>query len=174
MEKMNGYKKIQKRASTLALLICICRLLGGCSFAKEENAEGKIEGDLAEFMDGIFGMSELDADFMDAYTNYYTKAELTDAEKEYLLGTSDIQFKEAYYAIPSMNATAFHAVLLRLNEDQDPEEVKQQLLDHADPRKWVCVEPEVVRAENVGDVIFFLMSDQKTGDALMESFLSMK
>ena len=162
----------KKGIAVFALLICLCGLLTGCSMAKEE-AGAKIEGDLAQVMDDIFGMTELDSDFMDAYTNYYMKAPLTDEEKEYMLGTNEIQYKEAFYAIPSMSSTAFQAVLVRLDEGQDPETVKQQLVDSADPRKWVCVEPEVIRAENVGDVIFFLMCDQKTGDALMESFLSM-
>ena len=154
------------------MLGCLCFLFSGCGFAKEDNAGGKIEGDLAEVMDGIFGMTELDPEFMEAYNNYYTKDVIT--EKEYLLGTNDIAFREGYYAVPSMSATAFQAVLLRLNEEQDPEEVKQQLLDNADPRKWVCVEPEVIRAENVGDVVFFIMGDKATADALMESFLSMQ
>ena len=163
----------KKSMVILAMLICLCGLLTGCSMAKED-AGVKIEGDLAQVMDEIFGMTELDPDFKDAYTNYYMKASLTDEEKEYMLGTNDIQYKEAFYAVPAMSSTAFQAVLVRLDEGQDPETVKQQLVDSADPRKWVCVEPEIIRAENVGDVIFFLMCDQKTGDALMESFLSMK
>lgn len=165
-------KKKQRGILMAVLLLCLCGVLGGCGFAGEEKAEGKIEGDLAEVMDGIFGMAELDSDFKEAYHNSYDKNVIT--EKEYLLGTNDIAFQEGYYVMPMMNAIAFQAVLLRLNEDQDPEEVKQQLLEHANPKKWVCVEPEVVRAENVGDVVFFIMCDQEKGDALMESFLSMK
>ena len=170
---MKNYVAGKKGIAVFAFLICLCGVLTGCSMAKEEEG-AKIEGDLAQVMDDIFGMTELDQDFMDAYTNYYMKAPLTDEEKEYMLGTNEIQYKEAFYAIPSMSSTAFQAVLVRLDEGQDPETVKQQLVDSADPRKWVCVEPEMIRAENVGDVIFFLMCDQKTGDALMESFLSMK
>lgn len=169
---MENYSRKSRKTAILALLLCVSIIFCGCSFAKEEKDEGKIEGDLAEVMDGIFGMSELDPEFMEAYHNYYTKDVIT--EKEYLLGSNEIEFKEGYYAVPSMSATAFQAVLLRLDENQNPEEVKQQLLDHADPRKWVCVEPEVIRAENIGDVIFFVMCDQKTADALMESFFSMQ
>ena len=170
MKKLLTGKKI---VVVLTMIVCLFGLLTGCGMAKEDTASTKIEGDLAQVMDDIFGMTELDPDFMEAYTNYYMKAPLTEEEKEYMLGTNDIQYKEAFYAVPAMSSTAFQAVLVRLDEGQDPETVKKQLVDSADPRKWVCVEPEVIRAENVGDVIFFLMCDQKTGDALMESFLSM-
>ncbi|MBQ5677198.1 MAG: hypothetical protein IIV45_19430 [Lachnospiraceae bacterium] len=170
---MNNHVMGKKSIILFVLLVCLSGVFTGCGMAKDE-AGGKIEGELGQVMDEIFGMTELDPDFVEAYTNYYTKAPLTDEEKEYMLGTTDIEYKEAFYAIPSMSSTAFQAVLVRLNDGQDPEEVKQKLLDSADPRKWVCVEPELIRAENVGDVIFFVMCDQKTGDALMESFLSLK
>lgn len=168
MRKINNGKAGLKKLGIIAVLTMMCIGFTGCGFADEGKTEAKqIEGDLLEVMDQIFANAELSDDFRAGYENF-DKNVLT--ETEYLLGTSEIEFKEGAYAVPMMNVVPFQAVLLRLNEDQDAEEVKAQLLEKADPRKWICVEAEAVEAQNVGNVIFFLMGEKVSVDALMEAF----
>ena len=89
---MNNHVMGKKSIILFVLLVCLSGVFTGCGMAKDE-AGGKIEGELGQVMDEIFGMTELDPDFVEAYTNYYTKAPLTDEEKEYMLGTTDIEYK---------------------------------------------------------------------------------
>lgn len=141
-----------------------------CGFAGDSvQTEDKIEGDLLEVMEKLVEKAQLDADFKEAFAGY-NKSVITEEEKEYLLGTTDITYKEGVYAVPMMSSVAFQAVLLRVEEGQNPDEIEELLEKNADPRKWVCVEPEVIEAENEGDVILFLMCDEKTADALFEVF----
>lgn len=168
MKKKAGF--IKKAVVLTGLTAALMMGATACGFASDNmTAEDKIEGDLLEVMETLVEKAQLDADFKEAFAGY-NKSVITEEEKEYLLGTADITYKEGVYAVPMMSSVAFQAVLLRLNEGQDVEEVKDQLETNADPRKWVCVEPEVIDAENEGDVILFLMCDEKTADALFEVF----
>ena len=53
------------------------------------------------------------------------------------------------------------------------ETAKTTIKDHADPRKWICVEAESVVVENVGDVILFVMADTDTANAIRNTFLAL-
>ena len=99
--------------------------------------------------------------------------EISADDAEYILGTTDISYTDSVYSAPMMSSIAYECVVLRVSEDQDVEEAKKLLLENADPAKWICVEAESVIAENVGDVILFMMADQDITDAAKEAFFAL-
>ena len=99
---------------------------------------------------------------------------LEQAEEEYILGTTEIDYTDSVYSAPMMSSIAYQCVLLRVSEDQDIEAAKKLLEENADPAKWICVEAESVVVENVGDVILFIMADKDVADAAKEAFLALK
>ena len=100
--------------------------------------------------------------------------EITEAEEEYILGTTEIDYTDSVYSAPMMSSIAYQCVLLRVSEDQDIEAAKKLLEENADPAKWICVEAESVVVENVGNVILFIMADKDVADAAKEAFLALK
>ena len=109
-----------------------------------------------------------------SYTDDFENVEITGAEEEYILGTTEIDYTDSVYSAPMMSSIAYQCVLLRVSEDQDIETAKKLLEENADPAKWICVEAESVVVENVGDVILFIMADKDVADAAKEAFLALK
>lgn len=157
MKKFKGY---------IALLLTGLLFLTGCG-AKEKTVT--LEGSCAEILEKVYANADLPADMREAM-QYYQTAEITDVEEQNLLGTTEVAFSDSVYSVPMMSSVAYQCVVLRVENGQDVEAVKQLLKDNADPRKWVCVEPETVLVENVGDVILYVMSEEQVATALQTAF----
>ena len=100
--------------------------------------------------------------------------EIPDENQEYLLGTTEIEFTDSVASVPMVNVDPYQCVLLRVKDPDKVDEAKQLLSDNADPRKWVCVEADSVIIENVGDVILYIMAEQKTAEAVRNAFLALQ
>lgn len=148
-------------------LITAAALLTACG--KTDKKEAELVGPLSEIMDSLYENADLPQDFRDSLANYST-GEIPAESAEYLIGTTDVAYEESYFSVPMINAVAYQCILLRLPEDTDMEAAKQTLADHADPRKWVCVEAESVIVENVGNVVLFIMGDSQVTNAMSEAF----
>ena len=129
----------------------------------ELDTSANLEGSCADILDDYF-----------SYTDDFENVEITEAEEEYILGTTEIDYTDSVYSAPMMSSIAYQCVLLRVSEDQDIEAAKKLLEENADPAKWICVEAESVVVENVGDVILFIMADKDVADAAKEAFLALK
>ena len=127
----------------------------------------------ADILDEIYKTAKTDDDYF-SYTDDFENVEITEAEEEYILGTTEIDYTDSVYSAPMMSSIAYQCVLLRVSEDQDIEAAKKLLEENADPAKWICVEAESVVVENVGDVILFIMADKDVADAAKEAFLALK
>lgn len=136
--------------------------------AKEEN----LQGTCAEILQEIYDTATTEDDFFSA-TKDYENTEITADNEEYILGTTEIDFTDSVCSAPMMSSIAYQCVVLRVSDSQDVEKAKELLKEHADPRKWVCVEAESVTVENVGDVILFIMADQDVADAAKKAFLAL-
>ena len=102
---------------------------------------------------------------MDSFETY----ELTDEMEVSILGTDEISYVEGAASIPMISPNAFQLVLLRV-EEENVDTVKQQLKEHADLNKWICVSAETMLIESRGDIIFFVMGDNDTAYALNSAF----
>lgn len=71
---------------------------------------------------------------------------------------------------PLMSAQAFSAVMIKVSDDANIEEMKKEILDNIDMRKWICVSAEKLRVTNYGNVIFFVMSSEEWGKPVYDEF----
>lgn len=170
--------------ASMTLSIAACGNKTGDSVADDGNitaeaTEGaldtsaNLEGSCADILDEIYKTAKTDDDYF-SYTDDFENVEITEAEEEYILGTTEIDYTDSVYSAPMMSSIAYQCVLLRVSEDQDIEAAKKLLEENADPAKWICVEAESVVVENVGDVILFIMADKDVADAAKEAFLALK
>lgn len=161
---------MKKRMIAVALAAVVNMIaVAGCGGGAQS---AELEGSCEEILNQVYENAELDADLREAM-EYYQTSPIDESSEEYILGTTEVNYTEAVCSAPLMNATAYQCVMMRLAEDEDVQVAKQQLLDHADPIKWVCVEAESVVVENVGDVVLYVMADAQTADAIKTAFLAL-
>ncbi len=163
---------MSKKIMLILSLVTATLLLVSCGKKDAEETSSKLVGPLSEVMDSLYENAELSQDFRDSLADY-DSGEIPSESAEYLIGTTDVAYDESFYSMPLMNVVPYQCILLSLPEGTDMETAKQTLVDHADPRKWVCVEAESVIVENVGDVVLFVMADSQTANALQTAFLAL-
>ena len=71
---------------------------------------------------------------------------------------------------PLMNAQAYSAVMVKISKDANIEEMKQEMLNNIDTRKWICVSAEKVYVTNNGNVIFLIMSNEEWATMVYNEF----
>lgn len=163
------FKKVLITLSLTALSV----FLISCGKTGDEETSSKLVAPLSEIMGSIYENADLSQDFRDSMENF-DSGEIPAESAEYMIGTAEVEYTESFYSMPLINAVPYQCILLRLPEGADIEAAKQTIADHADPRKWVCVEAESVIVENVGDVVLFVMGDSQTANALQTAFLALE
>ena len=138
----------------------------------QEGTSKNLEGSCADILNEIYNTATTEDDYF-SNADEFENVSITDDMKEYVLGTTDIDFTDSVYSAPMMSSIAYQCVILRVSEDQDVEEAKKLLSENADPSKWICVEAESVVVENIGDVVLFIMADDDVAEAAKEAFLAL-
>lgn len=166
-------KRLLAILATGVMLIGTMAACGGNAGSADTAAN--LEGTCSEILTQVYETAELDADFKEALQYFENTAIPTDDTdmQTFMIGTTDVAFTDSVYSAPMMSSIAYQCVLLRLEEGADVEAAKETLLASADPRKWVCVEPESVLVENVGDVVMVIMADEPMATAIKDAFLAL-
>ena len=95
---------------------------------------------------------------------------------KYNLGIDDASnVKEAAISEPMMGSQAYSLAVVRVKDAADSEKVAKEMLNGIDPRKWICVEADNLRAMTKGDLVLFFMVDSSfaetvTVDEIEEAF----
>ena len=71
---------------------------------------------------------------------------------------------------PMMSSQAYSAVMIKAKENANIEEMKQEILNNIDMRKWICVSAEKLWVTNYNDIIFFVMSSEEWGKPVYDEF----
>lgn len=162
---------MKKRITTAVMVLMMTvSMLTGCGETKQQTAN--LEGSCEEILNQVYKNANLDSDLREAM-QYYEMTSIDESSEEYILGTDAVNYTDSVYSAPMMSSIAYQCVVLRLEANEDVQAAKQQLLEHADPVKWVCVEAESVVVENVGDVVLYVMADAQTADAIKTAFLAL-
>lgn len=148
----------------IAILLAIATLFALCSCGAE-SGEKKLSGDLSEIITKIYETADVNEEQKDAFGRYAIDV-MTDETKEYLLGTTEVNYVEGVSSYPRMSSIAYQLTLLRVEEGADIEAIKTKLAESANPIKWVCVEAEKVLVENIGDVVILAMGEEATVNAI--------
>lgn len=154
----------------LAIIMSVTMLLGLCACGK--GGESKtIEGDLTEVIRSMYAAVELDAETKEAFNYHEIGAVPEDPDMEaYLLGSSELDYAEAAYAMPMMSAVAYQLNMFRLADGADVEAFKAAAEAAFDTGKWVCVVPEKVACVNVGNVVMYIAGTEQVVDAMVVAF----
>lgn len=104
----------------------------------------------------------------------------TDKIDPAMLDADTIQFLSAVKSIdkvseicisgPMMAPPAYQMVVVRVKDASDAESVAKEMLENANPAKWVCVQAECVRIGVCGDTIMMVMYTVDDATALINAF----
>lgn len=70
---------------------------------------------------------------------------------------------------PLMSSQAYSFVLVKVKEGTSVENIKQQMFDNIDTRKWICVEAEKVYATDSQNVVALIMSSEEWAKPVYDS-----
>ena len=132
--------------------------LAGCG-------SSNVEGSLEELMTKVYSTLKEDETPM-----MLMNVEVTKENVESYLGTSDIEFKEALASESATGSIAHSVVLLRVEDNADVEQIKENIKKSVNPRKWICVEAEEVKVESKGNLILLVMSNKVAADKIVAEF----
>ena len=71
---------------------------------------------------------------------------------------------------PFISSQAYSAVLVKTAKDANIEEMKQEMLNNIDTRKWICVSAEKVYVTNYENIIFLIMSSEEWAKPVYDEF----
>ena len=91
--------------------------------------------------------------------------------------SSTAGIKEIAVSEPMMGSQAYSMVLVRVSDSANAASVAQTMKDNINPRKWICVEADDIKAASKGDLALFFMVDSEFADTvtaseIMEAFKS--
>lgn len=161
---------IMALATVLSFVAC-----KGTDNQKDDTNSGNLEGSLEEILDKIYDTADVDDNFKEYVKSGTTNEEVTAERVEYYLGKSDIEFQEALASEPMIQPGAYSLVLVRAKEGADIEKIKTDIKENINPMKWICVgvNEENIIVDNIGDIVFLVMSDDQA-KPLHEAFLALE
>lgn len=132
----------------------------------EEESEkiSNIELSLEEIIDQMYENSGLEFPMA-------AKTELTLENMIYMLGVDNFEYVEGLTSEPMISSQAHSIVLFTVEDEADIEQIKKDVKENVDGRKWICVgvEQQNILVENVGNHIVLIMDAES--ETLMDAFL---
>ena len=83
---------------------------------------------------------------------------------------SNDNVEELVISVPFINSQAYSVAVVKVNEKADIEQMKQEMLDNIDMRRWICVSAEKLYITNYENVIFLVMSSEEWARPVYEDF----
>lgn len=159
-------------ALSLVLAMAACGKQTAEATTTETTApEGALVGSMEELLEKVIEARPVE------FAGGVIPIDLTDTSEDGLwaiqsyTGLEDAnQLKEAAAYEPMMGSLAFSMVMVRTKGGEDPKAVAESMKSGVDPRKWICVEADDVKAAGIGDVVMLIMVST-TGDMTAQSFV---
>ncbi len=83
---------------------------------------------------------------------------------------SNANIEELVVSTPFINAQAYSLAIVKVNEKADIEQMKQEMLDNIDMRRWICVSAEKLYITNYENIIFLVMSSEELAKPVYDEF----
>ena len=151
----------------ITAIVCAALLftLAACN-SKSGGSAKNVEGTLSEIFTKIYDNSGVESPMT-------MEIVVDDTNKASMLGTKAVKFIEGLASEAAIMTIPHSMVLLRVDKDADVDNIKKQIKDNVDPRKWICVgvDPDQVIVDSIGDLVFLVMSAD--AQAYHESFLKL-
>ena len=156
-----------KRILSLILAVLMLFSLAACQSSGNAGSEttttAGYEGTLTELVAELY--KDNTPEFM---VGEAMPIEITDNDAVfYYFGlSSGEKLKEAVFSEPMMGSQAYSLCLARLNDAADAEDVKKEIAENIDMRKWICVGADQLRVVSAGDVVLMIMIDSSLDSEL--------
>ena len=160
-----------KKISVLMTLILVLLALVGCGASNNGGSSSAapavtLEGTPSEIVDKVYAGAPEDLQ----YPMMLTTSELTEDNSVYMTGVERSEYKEGAVSESMVGSIAYSLVVLRANDAEGAQALADSVKENVNPAKWICVQAEAVNTAVIGDVVFMVMADQATADALTASF----
>ncbi len=83
---------------------------------------------------------------------------------------SNTNVEELIVSVPFINSQAYSLAVVKVNEKANVEQMKQEMLDNIDMRRWICVSAEKLYITNYENVIFLVMSSEEWAKPVYDEF----
>lgn len=154
----------------IAIVAVVALIIGGVAFFSN-NQKPVVEMDTAENLDAII-------------TQVYEKANLELASlMTSPIDVTDVEMVQSFTGLksnenvellvvsePMMSSQAYSLVLVKAKENANVEEMKAEMLNNINTRKWLCVEAEKVYVTNHSDLICLVMSSEEWAKPVYNAF----
>lgn len=160
-----------KKIITIVISTLMVLSLVGCSSSNVKR-DPVLSEDLTKVLEKIYETADLDKEFEESL-KYYQTVELNEENIQSYLGETDVKFTEGICSAPMMSSIPYELILLKLDENADVDAVKSAIKEHANPRKWVCVEAEEVIVESIDNTVLFLMANEEEPTPIKDAFMSL-
>ena len=155
---------MKKTITAFCFVILLLALTACGSDTKESSAN--VQGTLSEIFLRIYENADVESPMT-------VEIPVDDTNKQSMLGSNDVDFIEGLASEPMIMTIPHSMVLIRVDPNTDIENTKKLIKDNVDPRKWICVgvDPDKVIVDNIGDLVFLVMSENAA--AYHDSFLKL-
>ena len=150
----------------VSLLVMMMFMLGACSSDDDAINEMPLE----DIMDSLY------ADFSEEELPMFGEYVEVNADNvNWYLGLNECDFKEALANEPLIGSIAHSAVLVRGNEGQDMEALKEEVRANLNTNKWICVgiDSEDLVTEIRGNVLLVIIDAEGRAQKMVEVFKSL-
>lgn len=151
----------------VAIIVSIVVIAGKNNTSKQTGIEVKTTAQMKEVFEKINKNCEENLPGLDVQ-----ELDISDEEMfTYQTGLkSNKNIEAAVISQPFMGSQAYLAMMVKVSEDANIEEVKKEMIDNIDMNKWICVSAEKAWATNYGNIIFLVMSDEAWGKTTYDEF----
>ena len=151
----------------VAVIVSIVLIVGKNNTSKQTGIEVKTTAQMKEVFEKINKNCEENLPGLDVQ-----ELDISDEEMfTYQTGLkSNKNIEAAVISQPFMSSQAYLAMMVKVSEDANIEEVKKEMIDNIDMNKWICVSAEKAWATNYGNIIFLVMSDEAWGKTTYDEF----
>ena len=83
---------------------------------------------------------------------------------------SNANVEELVVSVPFIGSQAYSLAVVKVSEGADIEQMKQEMLDNIDMRRWICVSAEKLYITNYENIIFLVMSSEDWAKPVYDEF----
>ena len=172
-----------KKVLAIALALVVLVSFAACTGSKKAVA---YEGDLSTVIASMYEKKSpefmtceaMPVDLSDPWAlNSYLGLGNPDETAEVTDGnTAAALIREAYFSESMIGSQAYSLVVARVNDVANIEQIKADMFDGINTRKWICVAADQLRVVSYADVIMLVMVSSELApglaDGLVEAFAS--
>ena len=156
----------------ISIVLVIAVIAGGFLLIKgKEPKDRKLQTteEIQSMLNTIYSSEKVDLPNLET-----TSIDVSDANQvsTYTGLKSNANIEELVVSVPFINAQAYSLAVIKVNEKSDIEQMKQEILDNIDMRRWICVSAEKLYVTNYENIIFLVMSSEEWAKPVYEEFKS--